>query len=368
MADRSLTLASVVGARPQFVKASIISQAIGWHAERSRTPFLEHVLIHTGQHYDDCLSGTFFEQLQIPTPAFHLEVGSHTAGRQTALMLERLEGVFKDFRPDVVLVYGDTNSTLAAALAAKQAGLPLIHLEAGLRCYDLGMPEELNRVVTDRISDLHLSPTPTAVKNLCRENLGDTTVLVPDVMEEALSRAMPIVLAAPRAMAGLAIHGPFAVATIHRAENTDPERLDHLVATLEILAKRLPIVLPLHPRTKNALKRTPSRLRLIDPVPYREMLGLLWEASLVLTDSGGLQKEACWLGVPCITLRDKTEWVETLSQGDNILCGADRERTLHAAEVFLDRQPADRYAALARLKADAGDANLACILKFMETL
>lgn len=368
MTDRSMTLVSVVGARPQFVKASVISRALSLHAARAGTPLLEHVLIHTGQHYDDFLSGTFFEQLQLPTPAFHLEVGSHTAGRQTALMLERLEGVFKDFRPDAVLVYGDTNSTLAAAIATKQAGLPLIHLEAGLRCYDLGMPEELNRVVTDRISDLHLSPTPTAVENLCREGLGDTTVLVPDVMEEALSRAMPVVLAVPRATAGLAIHGPFAVATIHRAENTDPERLDHLVTTLEILAERLPVVLPLHPRAKNALKRMPSRLRLIDPVSYREMLGLLWEASLVLTDSGGLQKEACWLGVPCITLREKTEWVETLLQGNNILCGADRERTLHAAKGFLDRQPVDRHAALAQLNTDVGAANLSCILKFMEIL
>jgi UDP-N-acetylglucosamine 2-epimerase len=302
---------TVVGARPQFVKAAPLSRAL-----RGR---MREILVHTGQHYDYEMSASFFEQLEIPEPDRHLEIGSGSHGAMTGRMLEALEHVMQDERPDMVIVYGDTNSTLAGALAAAKLHIPIAHVEAGLRSFDLRMPEEVNRRLTDHVSQLLLCPTRAAVENLRREGLTQGVSLVGDVMMDAVLenvKRAPVATRPPRS---------YYLATLHRQENVDDDT--RLTAILDTLAS-LPYqtVLPLHPRTRKRVEalRLSARggLQLVKPAAYLEMLRLTSDARAVLTDSGGLQKEAFILGTPCITLRETTEWIETVEACANRLAGA----------------------------------------------
>ena len=324
-----MRVVSVVGARPQFVKAAVVSRALREHHVE--------VLVHTGQHYDDNMSRVFFEQLALPAPERHLDVGSGTHGRQTGLMLERLEAVLLEERPDAVLVYGDTNSTLAGALAAAKLHMPVAHVEAGLRSFNRRMPEEVNRLVADHLSEWLLCPTETARRNLEREGIPRGLV-VGDVMLDLLLECVRRLPPADSALAALGLTpGGYYLATVHRAENTDDEaRLRAIVAGLLSLDRRT--VFPVHPRTRGALERLGllpesrrGRVQLIEPLGYLDMLQLQRNAAAIVTDSGGVQKEAYFLGVPCTTVRDETEWVETLEDGWNVLVGADPGKLAAAA-------------------------------------
>jgi UDP-N-acetylglucosamine 2-epimerase (non-hydrolysing) len=308
---------SVVGARPQFVKLAPVDRAL-------RAARHQHVIVHTGQHYDGLLSQVFFDDLGIGQPDFNLEVGSCTAARQVAGILAGLDPVLTSQPPDWVLVYGDTNSTLGGALAAAQHRLPLAHLEAGLRSFDRRMPEERNRVLADHAADLLLAPTPVAMQNLAAEGLRHRTVLTGDVMVDTLTEIRARIDADPaRYRPALAGDGPYLLATVHRAETTDDP--DRLVATLDALGScPLPVRLAAHPRLIErargfGLPLTAGALRAYEPLPYPQMIAAMLASSGVVTDSGGLQKEALLLGVPCTTLRGRTEWPETLHDGWNVL-------------------------------------------------
>jgi len=317
---------TVVGARPQFVKASVVSRALrGRH---------EEILVHTGQHFDDALSDVFFRDLGIAAPDVRLDVGGSAPGPRLAAMVRGIAAAAADRRPDVVLVYGDTDSTLAGALAARAAGVRLAHVEAGLRSGNLRMPEESNRIATDHLADLLLCPTAGAADALRRERAKGRVDVVGDVMLDAcLAVAVEAKRLGAPARHGVAPRGYF-VATIHRAENTDdPSRLASIVAALDSLDR--PVLLPCHPRTARALADAGlsadlNALRLLPPLPYAEMTGLVADARALLTDSGGLQKEAYFLGVPCVTLRDETEWGETVAAGWNRLAGTDAVRIREA--------------------------------------
>ncbi len=317
-----MRIMTVVGARPQFIKAAAVSRAL-----RAAPGFAE-VLVHTGQHYDENMSAIFFEELGVPTPDHRLEVGSAGHGAQTGRMLEAVERLLIADRPDCVLVYGDTNSTLAGALAAVKLHVPVSHVEAGLRSFNRRMPEEINRVLADHASDLLFAPTPSAVRNLGREGISAGKVhLVGDVMYDAAlhyARQAAALARLPRAL-GLT-PGSYVLATVHRAENTDdPARLGAVLLGLERVARQVPVVLPLHPRTRSAWARSGRSLPagegllIIDPVGYLEMISLEKNARLVVTDSGGVQKEAYFYGVACVTLREETEWQELLEIGANQL-------------------------------------------------
>lgn len=332
-----VAIATVVGARPQFIKAAVVIRALENHP-------VDHTLIHTGQHYDDEMSAIFFEELELPPPDVNLGVGSGPHGRQTARMLTGIEEVLVTAPPDVAVIYGDTNSTVAGALAAAKLGVPVAHVEAGVRSFNRRMPEELNRVVADRISDLLLAPTATAMDHLAREGLAARAVLTGDVMYDSVLVNSGLAERRSRAAARLdPAPGSYGLVTLHRAENTDDgSRLRALVSSLEAVAEKLlPLHWPLHPRTRAALGRhlpgwTPGpRLRLTAPVGYLDMLMLIKRSRIVLTDSGGVQKEAFFLGVPCVTLRPETEWVETVQAGWNRLVEADPAAVLEAASAFL---------------------------------
>ncbi len=332
-----MKVVSVVGARPQFVKAAAVSRVL-----RQRH---HEVLIHTGQHYDEAMSATFFRELEMPEPDANLGVGSASHGAQTGEMLARLEAAFAEQAPDGVLVYGDTNSTLAASLAAAKLTLPgprrpwLAHVEAGLRSFNPAMPEERNRIVTDHLADLLLAPTPTAMANLANEGLADRAELVGDVMVDAYAWAEARAAdALPEYAVGLA---GFVLLTLHRAENVDdPARLAALLASLP---HDRPVIFPIHPRTSAALAEAswdlPSNVRAVAPAGHLAMVALLRAAILVATDSGGLQKEAYLAGTPCVTLRGETEWVESVEAGWNRVAGSDGEalRVALADPAFLDR-------------------------------
>lgn len=306
---------SVVGARPQFVKLAPIAQALSKAG-------IEHVIVHTGQHYDENMSAAFFADLEIPAPDINLEIGSGSHGVQTGAMMAALDPVLDDNQPDWVLVYGDTNSTLAGAICAVKLHLRVAHLEAGLRSFNRRMPEEHNRILTDHAADLLLAPTATAMQHLAAEGLGDRAVQVGDVMVDVCLRVATRVARHRLPLAGLE-PGQYLTATIHRAENTDdPARLRAIVAGLAVLP--LPVVLMAHPRLRSraataGIDLATGAIRVVDPQPYPQMIALVARSRSVLTDSGGLQKEAYVLGVPCTTLRSETEWVETLSGGWNVL-------------------------------------------------
>ncbi len=311
---------SVVGARPQFVKLAPVDQALRGHGH-------EHVIVHTGQHYDRLLSQVFFDDLGIGPPAVNLGVGSCSAARQVAGIMAGLDPVLAERQPDWVLVYGDTSTTLGGALAATQHRLPLAHLEAGLRSFDRRMPEERNRVLADHAADLLLAPTPVAVTNLAAEGLGPRTVLTGDVMVDTLAAIRARIDADPRArdrrQPAFAAAGLYLLATVHRAESTDdPGRL---AAILDALRRcPLPVRLIAHPRLTERAARfglplSAGALQASGPLPYPHMVAAVLGSAGVVTDSGGLQKEALLLGVPCTTLRDRTEWPETLQDGWNVL-------------------------------------------------
>jgi UDP-N-acetylglucosamine 2-epimerase len=325
---------TVVGARPQFVKAAVVSRALA-------AAGIDEVLIHTGQHYDYGMSDVFFKELGLREPDRNLGVGSGSHGRQTGLMLGRIEAACLEVKPDLVVVYGDTNSTLAATLAAVKLQIPVAHVEAGLRSFNPKMPEETNRVLADKVSKLLLCPTKTAVENLAREGITGGVYDVGDVMYDA---ALFFAGRAPEIGGTIARkYGAkgFYLATLHRAENTDdPARLEAIVTALGVLDR--PVILAAHPRTKKVLAASgikPSgALEIAEPVGYLEMVALERAARVVLTDSGGMQKEACFHGTPCVTLRDETEWVETVEAGWNILAGADAV-TINGAVMFFEKHP-----------------------------
>jgi UDP-GlcNAc3NAcA epimerase len=312
-----LKVASIVGARPQFIKAAALTRVLD-----SNAPF-EHLLVHTGQHYDETMSEVFFQELEIPRPDYNLEVGSGTHGAQTGKMLGAIEDVLLQIVPDIALVFGDTNSTLAGALAAAKLHIPVAHVEAGLRSFNRRMPEEINRVLTDHASDLLFAPTAASVENLANEGIAANRIFaVGDVMydvalyygekAETRSRILEYLHLKPK---------QYVLATIHRAENTDDDqRLRTIFGGLELVAREVNVVVPLHPRTLNAAKRRGivfEHVQVIEPVGYLDMVMLEKHSRLIATDSGGVQKEAFFYNVPCVTLRSETEWLELLELGWN---------------------------------------------------
>ena len=328
-------IVTVVGARPQFIKAAPVSGELRkWCTE---------VLVHTGQHYDYNMSEAFFEDLGIPKPDYNLGLGGGTHGKQTGAMLEAIERVLIAEAPQGVLVYGDTNSTLAGALTAAKLHIPVFHVEAGLRSYNRKMPEEINRVLTDHLSDILFCPTEAGVSNLRKEGITHNVFNVGDVMYDAFLANIEIAKEKSKILEEIGLSaGGYLLATVHRAENTDNiENLTNIVEALALLEHE--IVLPLHPRTRKALRNTNllnrleacQHVRLIEPVGYLDMLALEHGSTLILTDSGGIQKEAFFLGKPCVTLRDETEWVETVECGLNTLVGADTNGILHGVETQL---------------------------------
>lgn len=315
---------TVVGARPQFIKAAPVSRAL------RAAGHTEH-LTHTGQHYDRQMSRIFFEEMQIPEPDINLEVGSGSHATQTAQMLTKLEGVMQQQRPDCVVVYGDTNSTLAGALAAAKLRIPLAHIEAGLRSFNRTMPEEHNRVLADHCADYLFCPTQTAVNNLAREGITRGVELVGDTMLDAVMQFGELAKERSNILAQLGVHPKkFLLATVHRAYNTDDRAtLSGILTALTELNET--VVFPVHPRTREKIEQLDNRLshaldhsnvRMIDPIGYLDMLMLEQNARLILTDSGGMQKEAFFFAVPCVTLRPETEWTETVEAGWNVIAGA----------------------------------------------
>lgn len=331
-----MKVVTIVGARPQFIKAAAVSRVLRErHCE---------ILIHTGQHYDYEMSGVFFDGLDLPRPDFNLEVGSGSHGAQTGAMLNGIEDALLNIRPDYVLVYGDTNSTLAGALAASKLSLPVAHVEAGLRSFNRRMPEEINRVLADHVSDLLLCPSDAAVRNLAAEGITRNVHLVGDVMLDVLNWAKQRLARNPSRMLtqlGLT-EKRYLLATVHRSENTDdPSRLRQILEAFNSLEE--PVVFPVHPRSLKVIKeigcRTEPHVRLIDPLAYLDMVALENSARLILTDSGGVQKEAYWLNVPCLTLREETEWVETVQAGWNMLSGSDSGKIVNAVHSFRPTGP-----------------------------
>jgi UDP-N-acetylglucosamine 2-epimerase len=323
-----MIIASIVGARPQFIKAAPLSRRL--RQEHSE------ILIHTGQHYDANLSQVFFEELRLPVPDYNLGVGSGGQGAQTGRMLEAIENVLLKEKPDWVIVYGDTNSTLAGALAAAKLHIPVAHIEAGLRSNNRRMPEEINRILTDHISELLFCPSENAVTNLGSEGIYSGVHNIGDIMVDSLrcvdSRCHEL---SPICAAYGLVGNDYLLATIHRAENTDdPDRLSAIFLAINQLNE--PVILPLHPRSRLAIEQQGIALKPhihpIEPSCYCTMVALEKHARMILTDSGGVQKEAYWLSTPCITLRDETEWMETVTAGWNILVGADTVAILRAVE------------------------------------
>ena len=334
----SLKIVTVVGARPQFIKAAALSRAIrSEYAGR-----IDEVLVHTGQHYDDNMSKVFFEELDIPHPKYNLEISGGQHGAMTGRMLEGIENVLLQEKPDWLLIYGDTNSTLAGALAAAKLHIPVAHVEAGLRSFNMRMPEEVNRILADRVSSLLFCPTETAVNNLKTEGVSRGVHNVGDVMYDVALFYRDRARQNSTVLQTLGLTpGAFALATCHRAENTDdPQRLSSILSALAEIATQLPVVLPLHPRTRKligdyGLAPLLAQLTVTDPLPFLDMVALEQASRIILTDSGGVQKEAFFYGVPCITMRDETEWVETVDLGWNQLVGASTPSILSAANGIM---------------------------------
>lgn len=327
-----MKILTIVGARPQFIKAAALSR------ELSKRAGIEEVIIHTGQHFDANMSDVFFDEMQIPKPKHNMHIHSLGHGAMTGRMMEGIESLILEEKPSMLLVYGDTNSTIAGALAAKKLHVKVGHVEAGLRSFNMRMPEEVNRILTDRISDLLCCPTTTAVENLEREGFGgfDCKVIrTGDVMQDAAMFYAQSSAEKSEVRQRLQLHDGFVLATIHRAENTDdPARLKAIVRALNAIHRQHRVVCPLHPRTRNLLKGMDVKpeFDIIEPVGYFDMIELLKAASLVMTDSGGLQKEAFFFSNPCITMRDETEWTELVEEGYNLTVGADYDRICSAFE------------------------------------
>lgn len=330
-----MKVVTIIGARPQFIKAAVVSRVFAEYQH------VEEIIVHTGQHFDSNMSDVFFEEMCIPKPHYNLNINGLGHGAMTGQMLEKIEKVLLEEKPDWVLVYGDTNSTLAGALAAKKLHIKVAHVEAGLRSFNMAMPEEINRILTDRISDVLFCPTDKAIENLKLEgydNIDCHIVENGDVMQDAalfyLNRArMPQDI----------IPSKFVLCTVHRAENTDDEvRLKNIFYALETISEQCPVVLPLHPRTKGKLLAinydfAKSKICFIDPVGYLEMVWLLKNCELVMTDSGGLQKEAYFFEKYCVTMRDETEWVELVEKGFNVLAGSEPTRIISSVNVMISK-------------------------------
>jgi UDP-GlcNAc3NAcA epimerase len=324
-------IASVVGARPQFIKAAPVSREIRQHNEE--------ILVHTGQHYDENMSEIFFEVLDIPRPDYNLGVGSESHAKQTGDMMRGLEDIFEKEKPDLVLVYGDTNSTLAGALVASKMGRPLGHVEAGLRSFNRSMPEEINRVVADHLSSLLFCPTQTAVDNLSREGITRGVHLVGDVMYDVALQSAQAARSRDILQRFGVRKGEYILVTLHRPSSVDNRKtLEGIVEALVRVGRT--VVFPVHPRTRKNLEafglaeRLRSKVKAIEPVDYLDFIALLMGAAKIVTDSGGVQKEAYFFGVPCITLRDETEWIETVEDGWNALVGTEPDDILDAIEKF----------------------------------
>jgi UDP-GlcNAc3NAcA epimerase len=338
-----MKILTVIGARPQFVKAAMVSRAISpFRNSDEANPRLHEIIVHTGQHYDYNMSRRFFEELSIPVPNYHLEVGSGNHGCMTGSILSKVEEVMLGERPDVVLVYGDTNSTLAGALAASKLHIPVAHVEAGLRSFNKRMPEEINRVLTDHVSEILYAPTDAAVDNLRNEGIFKGVEKVGDVMLDAFLSYRILADTESRILDGLhLLPKHYFLVTVHRAENTDSERrLKAIFEAFKTIGKdEFPLIVPLHPRTRKMLAQheiaVGTGVKLIEPVGYLDMINLEVNARLIFTDSGGVQKEAYFAGVPCVTLRDETEWVETVEAGVNLLAGAQRDSIIRSYEKAL---------------------------------
>ena len=331
-----MNILTIIGARPQFIKAAAVSREIAKHN------YIKEIIVHTGQHFDANMSEIFFEQMQIPKPNYNLEINSLSHGAMTGRMIEKIEEVLLIEKPDWVMVYGDTNSTISGSLAAKKLHIKVAHIEAGLRSFNRKMPEEINRILTDKISDLLLCPTDMAVKNLRNEGIGKHSlakiVKCGDVMQDAAIFYSPMARK-PQ----MKLPEKFILTTIHRAENTDdPLRLASIFRALGEISNEFPIVLPLHPRTKKIIANSQlnthnSKLIMIDPVGYLEMIYLLKNCEIVMTDSGGLQKEAFFFHKSCVTLRDETEWVELVENGFNTIVGSEYQKIISGFNSMKDK-------------------------------
>lgn len=333
-------IVTVIGARPQFIKAAPISKVFGKSLE------LNEILVHTGQHYDSTMSDIFFEELEIPEPKYNLGIGSGSHANQTADIMKRLEKVLLDENPDMLLIYGDTNSTLAAAITASKIHIPIAHVEAGLRSFNREMPEEINRVVTDCLSSILFSPTQAGINNLKNEGIERNVYKTGDVMYDVALWATKKAKNESSVLKKYNLEKKkYALVTIHRAENTDEKlRLINIFTALNIINKDIPLVLPLHPRTQKMLdeyniSNLINDLKVIEPVGFIDMVSLESNAALILTDSGGVQKEAYFHGVPCVTMRDQTEWVETVEAKWNILANTrDGQDILNGVNCQLNRK------------------------------
>lgn len=333
-----MKIVTIIGARPQFVKAAVVSR------ELSHSKNIQEILVHTGQHFDKNMSDIFFEEMEIPTPHYNLNINGLSHGAMTGQMLEGIEKVCMQEKPDFVMVYGDTNSTIAGALAAKKMGIGVIHIEAGLRSFNMSMPEEINRILTDRISDILFCPTDTAIENLKHDGIENGKIRViknGDVMQDAALYYAKKSSEKSTVLTQLHLkNNGFVLATIHRQENTDsPERLNAIIRALNHIAEEMPVVVPMHPRTRKIIERDHLAIsfNMIDPIGYFDMLELLKHCRLVLTDSGGLQKEAYFFDKYCVTLRDETEWVELIQNGFNQLAGADESEIIKAYQQFVSK-------------------------------
>lgn len=322
-----MKIVTVLGARPQFIKAGSVSREIAKHSN------IKEVIIHTGQHYDTNMSDVFFTEMKIPKPDYFLGIGGKSHGAMTGQMIEKIEQVLLDEKPDWVLVYGDTNSTIAGAMAASKLHIKIAHIEAGLRSFNMNMPEEINRILTDRISSKLFCPTQPAIDNLKAEgvdNWGAEVFLSGDVMQDGAVFYKQYAIKPE----GITDQEPFVLSTIHRQENTDdPTRLSDIISALSEIAATQKVILPLHPRTRKIIEQQgldTSALTIIDPVGYLNMVWLISHAQCIITDSGGLQKEAYFFAKPCITMRDETEWVELVEHNNNILVGANKQKILAA--------------------------------------
>lgn len=356
-----MKVVTVIGARPQFIKAAVVSRAF------QKSNQVDEVIVHTGQHFDSNMSDVFFEEMSIPKPKYNLNINGLGHGAMTGQMLEKIEEVLLEEKPDWVLVYGDTNSTLAGAIAATKLHIKVAHVEAGLRSFNMKMPEEVNRILTDRVSNVLFCPTDQAVDNLLKEgyaNIDAYIVNIGDVMQDAA-----MFYSSKAKIGNLEIPSDYILCTIHRAENTDdPQRLKSIIDALNKISQNTDIVLPLHPRTRLKLDAIgfsfeTSKIKFIEPVGYLEMVYLLKNCSLVMTDSGGLQKEAYFFSKYCITLRDETEWVELVNNGYNSLVGSDYNQIINEVERQLKSGDLEKSDYLYG-RGDAGEKILEKLLEF----
>jgi UDP-GlcNAc3NAcA epimerase len=330
-----INVITIIGARPQFIKSAVLSQAIEL-SNRNNTKKIAEKLIHTGQHYDFNMSGAFFNELDLKAPHYNLAISGGSHGEMTGRMLDEIERILIDEKPDMVVVFGDTNSTLAGALAASKLHIPVAHVESGLRSFNKRMPEEINRILTDHVSSILFCPTATAVTNLVNEGISEGVVNVGDVMYDAAKRYEKVAQAKVKLNKWRVEPKNYVLSTIHRAENTDEEqRLHNILSALKHVANDKPVVLPMHPRTKSKLmslriSNLLESLIIIEPVSYLEMTMLEMNAFAIITDSGGVQKEAFFHRVPCLTVRDETEWGETVDLGWNEICGSEEKHIIDA--------------------------------------